>query len=108
MVHGSDGGEPPVLVTLGSNAAAAHPDVFVSVAQVLEQRGARGVFLTSNAEVTAYVRERIDPVHGAWQFLPLQPVLARSRAVVHAGGLGTLAATLHAGLPAAIEDVLSH
>jgi UDP:flavonoid glycosyltransferase YjiC (YdhE family) len=45
----------------------------------------------------------IDPKRiFAIDYAPLRQLLARSRAVVHAGGIGTTAETLRAGLPAVI------
>ncbi len=98
-----DSGPPPVVVTLGTSGASARPEVFEQVAAVLDDLSVRGVFLTSNTEVTDRVRAAgVDQRHGVWPFVPLAPLLRRARAVVQPGAHGTNALTLEAGLPSAI------
>lgn len=95
-------GPPPVVVTLGTSGATARPDVFERVAAVLDDLGARGLFLTSNVAITERVRAAIAPDHGVWPFVPLAAVLERARAVVHSGAHGTNALVLTAGLPSVV------
>jgi UDP:flavonoid glycosyltransferase YjiC (YdhE family) len=96
-------GDPPVLVTLGTNAATADPLAFTQAGQALDRLGARGLFLTSNSRVTARVRAELGHHHGVWPFVPLGSVLGHCRGVLHAGGHGTNAAVLTAGLPSAVK-----
>lgn len=95
-------GAPPVVVTLGTSAASARPEVFEQVAAVLDQAGVRGIFLTSNAAATEHVKSVVAEPHAVWRFVALAPLLAHARAVVHSGAHGTNALTLAAGLPSAI------
>ena len=99
-------GPPPVIVTLGTSGASAKPEIFEAVAPVLDELGARGLFLTSNAAITERVRSVVGPVHGVWQFVPLAPLLLHARAVVHSGAHGTNALVLEAGLPSVISPCM--
>jgi rhamnosyltransferase subunit B len=94
-----DAGDPPVLVTLGTAAASNADRVITALVTILDRLGVRAVFLAGRASKThPALRDRAD----AWSFAPLSPVLARCRAVVHAGGHGTTAAVLSAGRPAVV------
>jgi hypothetical protein len=75
-----DDGPPPVAVTLGTSGASARPDVFERIADALDETGARGVFLTSNAAVTARRRAAIRPLHGAGRSFPRTAAAADLRA----------------------------
>ena len=97
-----DEGAPPVVVTLGTSGASAKPEVFERVAERLDELGARGVFLTSNAAVTERVRRVVRAPHGVWQFVALEPLLVHARALVQSGAHGTNALALAAGVPSAI------
>ena len=44
-------------------------------------------------------RQRLAARDDVWTFAPLPAVLPRCRAIVHAGGHGSTAAALHAGVP---------
>lgn len=101
-----DGGDPPVLVTLGTSAASAHDEVFLRIAEVLDSLGRRGVFLASNDRIATQLRACLTRRHGVWPFAPLAPLLGRCAAVVHAGGHGTVAQCLTAGTPSAITPCL--
>lgn len=90
-----DDGPPPVLVTLGTSAATNARDAFALVARVVEDLGHRPLLLVGNDRNRRALADRRD----AWTFAPLPAVLAHCRAVVHAGGHGTTAAALHAGIP---------
>lgn len=100
-------GDPPVLVTLGTNAASAHPEAFIAASDALRRVGARALVLASNEAIAERVRPRLAPGHGVWPFLPLGPLLSRCRAIVHAGGHGTNAAVFSAGIPAAITPAVT-
>jgi UDP:flavonoid glycosyltransferase YjiC (YdhE family) len=94
-----DGGEPPVLVTLGTSAASNAEQVLDTVAATLDRLGARVVFLVGDpAAALRPMRDRGD----VWPFTPLTAVLPRCRAVVHAGGHGTTAAVVTAGRPSVV------
>ena len=102
-----DRGTRPVLVTMGTSAASAHPDVFGAVGRALDRREIPGVFLVSNADIAARLRSELtNPAHGIWSFAPIASVLPYCRAAVHSGAHGTNAATLAAGLPSALIPAL--
>lgn len=90
-----DPGPAPVLVTFGTSAATNAGDAFELVAAAIEAVGHRPLLLVGNDRN----REALADRHGVWTFAPLPQVLPRCRAVVHAGGHGSTAAALHAGIP---------
>jgi rhamnosyltransferase subunit B len=90
-----DAGEPPVLVTMGTSAAANARDLFAMAAEAIAATGARPLLLVGNARNRDALGDRDD----TWVFAPLRAVLARCQAVVHTAGHGTTAAALDAGLP---------
>ncbi len=101
-------GDAPVVVTLGTSAASAKPDVFRRVAGSLDRAGERGIFLTSNAEIAGRLRSEIgsSSAHGIWPFVSLEPLLPHCRAIVHSGAHGTNALALVAGIPSVILPCL--
>ena len=104
-----DDGPPPVLVTLGTNAATAHPNLFVEAAAALRDGDSRGLLLTSNDDVANHVRANLPAGdrHGVWPFVPLGPLLDRVAAVVHAGGIGTVGPVLLAGKPSLVRPAVT-
>ena len=48
----------------------------------------------------------LGPTHGAWPFVPLAPLLPRSRGIVHSGAHGTNALALAAGVPSVVIPCL--
>jgi rhamnosyltransferase subunit B len=94
-----DAGEPPVLVTLGTAAATNADELLTMLTGIIDRIGVRAVFLVGDAATSLPVlRDRGD----AWAFAPLPATLRRCRAVIHAGGHGTTAAVLTAGLPSVV------
>jgi rhamnosyltransferase subunit B len=85
----------PVLITFGTSAATNAGDAFTQVARSVESAGHRPLLLVGNERNRATLADRKD----AWTFAPLPRVLDRCRAIVHAGGHGSTAAALHAGVP---------
>lgn len=99
-----EAGEPPIIVTQGTAAASARSDFFAEAADAVERAGGRCLMLTSTRRNATALAGRISgDRHAAWPFVPLAPLLARSRGVIHAGGLGTTALTVSAGVPSAIS-----
>jgi UDP:flavonoid glycosyltransferase YjiC (YdhE family) len=102
-----DDGSPPLAVTFGTSAAAAHPELFAKVATALDRHGCRGLFLTSTADIASALSATVDRRrHGVWPFVPLGPLLRRCRGVIHSGAHGTNALALRAGLPSIIRPCL--
>jgi rhamnosyltransferase subunit B len=98
-----DAGDPPVLVTLGTSAASNGGRLFDAVATVLDRAGRRAVFLVGgDTTITPKLSGRAD----VWPFAPITQVLPRCAAVVHAGGHGTTAAALAAGIHSVVVPML--
>lgn len=93
-----DAGDPPVLVCLGTSAAASAGPAFAAIAEGLRQRGLRPLLLVGHSANLRYVRA----VPGAFEFAPVTAVVARCSAAVVSGALGTLAAALTAGVPVVV------
>jgi UDP:flavonoid glycosyltransferase YjiC (YdhE family) len=92
-------GDPPVLVTLGSAPSSTSADRFAAVAAALDARGLRALFLVGRDDlVSGPLRDRA----GVATFAPLSEVLPRCRAAIHAGGYGTTAHALSAGIPSLV------
>jgi UDP:flavonoid glycosyltransferase YjiC (YdhE family) len=106
IVEFLDAGEPPVVVSLGTSAASARPEVFEAVMAALDARGERGVFLVSNAEIEGRLTPRAGTRHLIRAFAPLVALLPRARAIVHSGAHGTNSLALLAGQPSIIVPCL--
>ena len=96
-----DAGEPPVLVCLGTSAAATG-ETFASIASQLDALGLRSLLLVGHDANHAALAGR----DGVFTFAPLADVLPRCRAVVASGSLGTVAAALTAGVPVVVVPQL--
>jgi UDP:flavonoid glycosyltransferase YjiC (YdhE family) len=102
-----DAGDPPIIVTQGTAAASARTDFFAKAAEAVDRAGGRALLLTSNERNANELRSVIPGHrHAIWPFVPLEPLLPRCRGVIHAGGLGTTALTLSAGVPSAISPCM--
>ena len=88
-------GEPPVVFSFGSAMRHGRP-YFDAAAQACERGKFRGLFLVKGRE---QVPERLPPGAAQFDYAPFSQVFARSRAVVHHGGIGTTAQALAAGVP---------
>jgi len=98
-------GEPPILVTLGSMSVKTK----VPLEQLLEAalRGTNERFLVAKGwqDWEAGIFEGNERILFAGD-LPYRSLLPRVKAVVHHGGIGTIAECLHAGKPMFICPVL--
>jgi rhamnosyltransferase subunit B len=93
-----DGGEPPVVFTLGSAAVRAAGDFYQVAFEAVQKIGRRAIFLLG---------ENIAPRTSSADFyfakyLPFSLVFPHAAAVVHQGGIGTCAQTLRAGCPSLV------
>ncbi len=99
-----EAGPPPVIITQGTAAASARTDFFAAATDAVARAGGRSILLTSNEPNAQKLRSGIASDHTAiWPFVPLELLLDRSRGVIHAGGFGTTALTVSAGVPSAIS-----
>lgn len=97
-----DDGPPPVLVCLGTSAAAGAGEAFSVIAAGLDDAGLRALLLVANEANLAAVGHR----PGAFVFAPVNDVVGRCSVAVVSGALGTLAAALTAGVPVVVVPQL--
>lgn len=90
---------PPVVFTLGSIVAHFEPRFYHEAAEAARLLGRRAVLLTGR---NANVPRDFPAGVFATNYAPLGKVLPRSAAVVHAGGIGTCAEALRAGISSVI------
>lgn len=96
-------GARPLLITLGTLAAATHPERFDAAVAAADELGIRTVSLCSLESTADRLRSRFDQRrHAAHRFAPLSKVLPHVRGVVHSGSHGTNSMTLTAGLPSVV------
>ena len=93
-----DAGDAPVLVCLGTSAAAGAGDAFARIGRDLDAVGLRSLLLVGNDTNLAAVADR----DGAFAFAPIDELVGRARVAVVSGALGTLAAALRAGVPVVV------
>ncbi|WP_174928106.1 glycosyltransferase, partial [Burkholderia anthina] len=84
-------GEPPVVFTAGSTLID-HAAYARAVSDALRASGARGILLTPHDAATAGERLLVR------RFVPMRTLLPRCRALVHHGGIGTVALAYEAGI----------
>lgn len=90
-----EAGSPPVVVSPGSANRHAGP-FFTAAMRAIERLGRRGLFLTGFPE---QLPPGLPTTILARGYAPFSAVLPRSAALVHHGGVGTLAQGLAAGIP---------
>ena len=92
-----DGGEPPIVFTLGSSAVWIADDFYpVSIAAV-RALGRRALLLVG--EHAQALRAQVPDSIGVFDYAPHAVVMPRASAVVHQGGVGTTGQALRAGRP---------
>ncbi|MBI3044811.1 MAG: glycosyltransferase [Betaproteobacteria bacterium] len=95
-------GEPPVVFGLGSSAVMVAGGFWRAAIESAGALGRRALLLTGQP------RDRfgaLPPAIGVFDYLPYSAVFPRAAAVVHSGGIGTLAQALAAGRPQLIVPV---
>ncbi len=90
-----DAGAPPVVVTPGSANRHAGP-FFAAATEALQRIGRRGLFLTGYPE---QLPAELPDTILVRAYAPFSAVLPRSAAMIHHGGIGTMAQCLAAGVP---------
>jgi UDP:flavonoid glycosyltransferase YjiC (YdhE family) len=90
-------GEPPVVVGLGSSLKALGDEVYRNVAITCRAIGSRALLVGARPDVAAGL-----PGVMAVTSAPFRLLFPRASAVVHHGGIGTLAEALRSGRPAAV------
>jgi len=97
-----DAGPPPVVVTLGTSAAAGGGPRFARIAADLDAAGLRSVLLVGHESNLASIASHPAAV----TFAPLPSLLPRCSVAVVSGALGGLAAALCAGVPVVVHPQL--
>jgi UDP:flavonoid glycosyltransferase YjiC (YdhE family) len=92
-------GEPPVVFTLGTAVVHARPDFFELAAKAAAAVGCRTVLLTGSSD---YAPSGLKEEAIAVPYARFSSLFPRARAVVHHGGIGTMAQAMGAGVPTLI------
>lgn len=96
-----DGGEPPLAFTYGSAMRQAQ-SFFDTAVRVCERLGCRGVLLAPQAGQVPMV---LPPQILHLPYAPFSRLLPRCSALIHHGGVGTVAQALAAGIPQLVVPV---
>jgi rhamnosyltransferase subunit B len=88
-------GNPPIVFTVGSFSRRSRRFFEVSV-EVCRMMGRRGLLL---APIRDLVPEDLPETLCYFDYVPLGTLLPRAAAIVHHGGIGTMALALAAGIP---------
>lgn len=91
-------GEPPVVFTLGSAAVMAAGKFYEYSARAAVRMGLRAVLLIGSDPRNKITRPLPDTICVA-EYAPYSALFAKSKMVVHQGGVGTTAQCLAAGKP---------
>ena len=95
-------GEPPIVFGLGSSAVMVAGGFWKEAIEAVEQLGRRAILLAGAAAGTFGT---VPPSVRIFDYLPSSAVFPRAAAIVHSGGIGTLAQALAAGRPQLITPV---
>ena len=88
-------GAPPIIFTRGSQSQGERV-FFETCIEICRRSGHRGVLL---APRNGSIPDALPECVRHHEFVPLSKVLPRARAIVHHGGVGTIALALAAGTP---------
>ena len=94
-----DRGDPPLVFTLGTSAVTAADDFYRVSLEVARQGGWRAVLLTGTDERNQISKAALPDSVFVTPYAPYSELFCRAAAVVHSGGIGTVAETLRAGVP---------
>jgi rhamnosyltransferase subunit B len=93
-----DAGEAPIVFTLGSAAVYAPGTFYVASAEAATELGRRAILLMGDNAPPAGL-----PAHViACAYAPYSDLFPRACAIVHSGGIGTVAQALRAGRPSIV------
>jgi rhamnosyltransferase subunit B len=87
-------GPPPIVFTAGTSMTVAH-QFFDAAVEASKSTGRRALLLTQYAEQLPALPDHVRHV----RFAPFDRLLPRAAALVHHGGIGTMAAAFAAGIP---------
>ena len=93
-----DGGEPPIVFTLGSSAVWIADDFYSTAIDAVRALGRRAVLLAG--ERAAELRSSgLPDTIAAFDYAPHSLVMPRGSVIVHQGGVGTTGQALRSGRP---------
>ncbi len=95
-------GEPPIVFGLGSSAVMVAGDFWHAAIEAAGRLKQRAILLTGMPPDSLGA---VPPGVKVFQYLPYSAVFPRAAAIVHSGGIGTLAQALTAGRPQLIVPV---
>ena len=92
-----DGGEPPIVFTLGSSAVRVASGFYSAAVEAARRLNRRAVMVAGSG--TAALRTHLPSTMIAVEWASFPGLFSRAAAVVHQGGVGTTAQALRAGVP---------
>ncbi|MBI2508812.1 MAG: glycosyltransferase [Betaproteobacteria bacterium] len=95
-------GEPPIVFALGSSAVMVAGDFWRHAIETARRLSRRAILITGRPPEESGA---LPPSIKAFQYLPYSAVFPRASAIVHPGGIGTLAQALAAGRPQLVVPV---
>lgn len=95
-------GEPPIVFGLGSSAVMVAGEFWRAAMAAAAALGRRAILLTGKKPEEL---GSVPPAVKVFDYLPYSMVFPRAAAVVHSGGIGTLAQALAAGRPQLVVPV---
>lgn len=93
-----ENGDPPILFTLGSSAVMHAGSFYAESFAAAQELGKRAVLLIGQSN-RGTLPASLPPSICVAEYLPYSEIMPRAAAVVHQGGIGTVAQTLRAGRP---------
>ena len=93
-----DDGDPPIVFTLGSSAVGTAGDFYAEAVTAATALNRRAILLTG-LHGQKRLPPRLPPSVMALEYAPHALLFPRAAAVVHHGGIGTMAEALRAGRP---------
>lgn len=96
-----DAGTPPIIFTPGTEMKLAH-DFFAASVEALTLLGRRGILLSRHVE---HLPSTLPEGVISLPHIPFDSALPRAAAIVHHGGIGTIAQAFAAGIPQVIRPV---
>lgn len=91
-------GEPPIVFTLGSAAVSNPGNFYLASIEAIQQLNLRAILLIGENPPPANLSQDIIAI----DYVPYSQIFPHARAIVHQGGIGTIAQSLRAGCPTLI------
>lgn len=93
-----DAGEPPLVFTLGSSAVFLADGFYRQAVEIAQRLGRRALLITGRVPDNQRL-PALPPEIFVTAYAPYSQVFPRAAAIVHQGGIGTLAQAMYAGRP---------